>query len=305
MCECSIQLTDDLRSVDSPASLRLSSTNTPAKKTAAAATAAAAPAASVAAGHIVPPVAPDDVNIAVIPPSPQLSDNLSSGRPEQDVGDIIVKEDASKQHVFAKVVLNTAGGQSETGSGEGPGESSTDGSFNDGANTQDHSEVRSLSLDSNTSTGSAKRHLWGDKSRSKMLKLKIPSQSSQEQDQEPAAGSLDKQDEVDRLEVGLPPGLHQSENGRLRTGSEISAGSKTSESELITKEEAPELRRPPPSAQSNQSAGDTERDSLDFKGAAGVLKLLKRKARQEENNNDGRTDDGSETPTAADSLARR
>ena len=85
--------------------------------------------------------------------------------------------------------------------------------------------------------------------------------------------------------------------------------SKNSESDLITKAEAPELRqRPQPSAKPTQGAGSggsSSRDMLDFKGAASVLKVLQRRSRLEENNNQGRRSSSSDVPLSADSLARR
>ncbi|KAL8559506.1 hypothetical protein ACOMHN_037170 [Nucella lapillus] len=317
------ELAEDLRSVDSPASLRTApsnvapSKNSPAmSKTSAAAATAATPAAVAAAGKALLGVSSHDVDIKVVPPSPQQRAGESSDTGEEmrptpgDGGDIIVPQEASS-HVFAQVVLNSGEATETDGGGKGVGESSTEGGEEGGEEARtDLSQTKSVSVDSTTSTGSGKRHLWGEGGRSKLLKLKIPSQSSTEAEtpkQTPKPDSSSPPtDEVDRLRIDAHPGINPSNNGHLRSSSETSNVSKTSECELITKEEAPRplSQSPPPSAQSNASGGGG-RDGLDFKGAASVMKVLKRKGRHEENNNQGQGGGGSQAPVSSDSLARR
>ena len=226
-----------------------------------------------------------------------------------------MKQESSKQHVFAKVVFNSEEEQSETDRGKGTGESSTDHSAiteqdNDRTSVvRDLPKMQSASLDSTTSTGSAKRHLWGEGGKGTVLKLKIPKRASEEEQNPSDPPDHPSLDEVDRLEVSMQPDANHMDNGRLRSSSDTSNASKNSESDLITKAEAPELRQQPPqSARFTQSVGgggNGSRDTLDFKGAASVLKVLQRRARQEENNNQGRAGRSSDAPLSPDSLARR
>ncbi|XP_076444985.1 LOW QUALITY PROTEIN: phospholipase D1-like [Babylonia areolata] len=297
------ELTEDLRSVDSPASLRPPQSNSPAiSKTSKAVAAAGTPAATAAAGKPVMGVSTQDVNVKSFPPSPQQragesSDTGEGTVPSQGDGDIIMPQEAS--HVYAHVVLNSEETSATDG---GIGESSTEAPVTEQPPSKhtDLSEAgKSVSVDSTTSTGSGKRHLWGEGGRSKLLKLKIPSQSSTESEP-PKTDSKPTGDDVDRLQVSPQPDLHhQSNNGHLRSNSEVSNVSKTSDTELITKEEAPTMHRPPPQSATQSSAVGGNRDTLDFRGAVSVMKVLGRKARQEENNNQGQN---SEDPST---VARR
>lgn len=303
------QLTEDLRSVDSPASLRVASS--PAGRT--------LRAVSLPAGHSDPIASSQDVSISVSPPSPQQRVGESGDSVEEvgaaDNGDIIVKQEASKQHVFAKVVLNSQEEQSETEGGKGAGESYTDDSAvtekdKDGTSVvRDLPGMQSASVDSTSSTASTRRHLWGEAGKGSLLKLKIPKRASEDEVDPSDPTDSPAADGVDRLEVSMESDTCHLENGRIRSSSDTSNVSKNSESDLITKAEAPESRQhPPPSAKPTQGAGSggsSSRDVLDFKGAASVLKVLQRKSRLEENNNQGRTSSSSDGPLSADSLARR
>lgn len=281
------QLNEDLRSVDSLASHRTAPSYSPATRT------------STAAGKKLAPVSHHDVNVSVIPPTPpqsignfdKVGEGGASGASGASAdGDVIVREDASKQHVFAKVVLNSEGEQENK-------ESSTDGASptknpkdRTSSDIREEQNVRSESVDSTTSTGSEKRHLWAE-GKASMLKLKIPKKTSQ--DEEEDVDQTNKPtDEVDRLDVSKRGDVHQEENGRLRTSSDTSNISKGSDSELITKAEALQLRRPRPappmSSMSDPGVGNGSRDTLDFKGAASVVNVLRKKAKHEENNNQGR-----------------
>lgn len=258
--------------------------------------------------------------------NPSSEQNMPSS--SVDRGDL--SEGTPREHVFVNVVLNsqdssatdsetgdvTAGDEREATVPTSRGEIVTLGEdFADTCTALTHNvpimkkqvvqdfDNRTASVDSTTSTASTKRHLWSDRG---ALKLKIPKRQSDEEVEETNIDNIQKDN------VGMPQVLAiadpSDQNERVRASSHTSdTTSKTSDSSLIIKEEVLELRAKPPASapvRMTQSEGGsrTARDTLDFKGAANVTKVLRKKGRHEENNNKGRHSDGD---MSSSSQARR
>nr|KAG5699353.1 hypothetical protein BaRGS_008261 [Batillaria attramentaria] len=321
------ELTEDLNSLESPASVRTRPTSS--SQLSPVPSALSAKTAARVAGSTPKAASHHDVNIKVIPPSPpsestravtESSADDDQQTPVVNPEEIVVKEDASRRHVFAKVLLNSNGEESETETDVDAGLSSSGNGTSTLANSstveQESSDAdtvreelqstKSASVDSTTSTGSGKKHLWGNN----RLKLKIPGKRGHSQSETPEHANVNGEhgDEVDRIDTVVNSDLCQAEHmPRLRSSSNESQASKTSETALLTRENHTHLytepenqqqqqQQPPDSATSGHSTKSSGgRDTMDFKGAVSAMNVFRRmnRGKQEENNNKNRPRIGS------------
>ncbi|KAK7486606.1 hypothetical protein BaRGS_00022131 [Batillaria attramentaria] len=233
------ELTEDLNSLESPASVRTRPTSS--SQLSPVPSALSAKTAARVAGSTPKAASHHDVNIKVIPPSPpsestravtESSADDDQQTPVVNPEEIVVKEDASRRHVFAKVLLNSNGEESETETDVDAGLSSSGNGTSTLANSstveQESSDAdtvreelqstKSASVDSTTSTGSGKKHLWGNN----RLKLKIPGKRGHSQSETPEHANVNGEhgDEVDRIDTVVNSDLCQAEHmPRLRSSS--------------------------------------------------------------------------------------